>query len=106
MNILNFVSMITIPLIATPMVYLSGRLGTRETVLHSRSYLVRGLALLAGWDGQLAAFAAVLRLGIVEGEDQGAEGGLVQPAGDRLAQGAGRGSRHRTPAPRPDRWRE
>jgi NADH:ubiquinone oxidoreductase subunit 5 (subunit L)/multisubunit Na+/H+ antiporter MnhA subunit len=47
MNLLNFIWMITIPLIASPVVYLSGRLGTHEAVLQRRSYLVRGLALLA-----------------------------------------------------------
>ena len=47
MNLLNFIWMITIPLIASPVVYLSGRLGTHEVVLQRRSYLVRGLALLA-----------------------------------------------------------
>ncbi|HMU93038.1 MAG TPA: proton-conducting transporter membrane subunit [Anaerolineales bacterium] len=69
MNILNFVSMITIPLIATPMVYLSGRLGTRETVLHSRSYLVRGLALLAillAWIPFVVSARAFLAGGVLE----------------------------------------
>ena len=47
MTLLTFIGMILIPLIASPIVYLSGRLGTHETTLHRRSYLVRGLALLA-----------------------------------------------------------
>ncbi len=49
MNLLNFIWMIAIPLVSSPIVYLSGRLGTHESVLHQRSYLVRGLALLAIW---------------------------------------------------------
>ncbi len=47
MTLLTFIGMILIPLISSPLVYLSGRLGTHETILHRRSYLVRGLALLA-----------------------------------------------------------
>ena len=47
MTLLTFIGMILIPLVASPLVYLSGRLGTHETTLHRRSYLVRGLALLA-----------------------------------------------------------
>jgi proton-translocating NADH-quinone oxidoreductase chain N len=47
MTFLTFIGMIVIPLIASPIVYLSGRLGTHETILHRRSFLVRGLALLA-----------------------------------------------------------
>ncbi len=47
MTLLTFIGMILIPLVASPIVYLSGRLGTHETTLHRRSYLVRGLALLA-----------------------------------------------------------
>ena len=47
MTLLIFIGMILIPLVASPIVYLSGRLGTHETILHRRSYLVRGLALLA-----------------------------------------------------------
>jgi len=39
--------MIAIPLVSSPIVYLAGRLGTHETTLHGRSYLVRVLALLA-----------------------------------------------------------
>ena len=39
--------MIVIPLVASPLVYLSGRLGTNNTTRHRRSYLIRGLALLA-----------------------------------------------------------
>jgi multicomponent Na+:H+ antiporter subunit D len=45
--LLNFPSLIAIPLISSPIVYLAGRLGTHETTLHRRSYLVRVLALLA-----------------------------------------------------------
>ena len=47
MTLLTFIGMILIPLVASPIVYLSGRLGTHETTLHRRSFLVRGLALLA-----------------------------------------------------------
>ena len=47
MNLLNFSGLIAIPLISSPIVYLAGRLGTHETTLHKRSYLVRVLALLA-----------------------------------------------------------
>ncbi len=45
MTLLTFIGMIVIPLVSSPLVYLSGRLGTHETTLHRRSYLVRGLAL-------------------------------------------------------------
>ena len=47
MNLLSFSSVIAIPLISSPMVYLAGRVGTHETTLHGRSYLVRMLSLLA-----------------------------------------------------------
>ena len=47
MNIYSFPSLIAIPLISSPIVYLAGRLGTHETTLHGRSYLVRILALIA-----------------------------------------------------------
>ncbi|MBE0682615.1 MAG: hypothetical protein IH589_11945 [Anaerolineales bacterium] len=47
MTLLTFIGMIVIPLVASPLVYLSGRLGTHETTLHRRSFLVRELALLA-----------------------------------------------------------
>ena len=47
MNLLNFSGLIAIPLISSPIVYLVGRVGTHETTLHGRSYLVRILALLA-----------------------------------------------------------
>ena len=47
MNLFNFSSLIAIPLISSPVVYLAGRLGSHETTLHGRSYLVRVLALLA-----------------------------------------------------------
>ena len=47
MNGLNFASVIAIPLFASPLVYLAGRLGTHEQILKRRSYIVRGLALLA-----------------------------------------------------------
>src|SRR5512134_3155391 len=49
MNLLNFTGLIAIPLVSSPIVYLAGRLGTHETTLHGRSYLVRVLALLAAW---------------------------------------------------------
>lgn len=47
MNLLNFSGLITIPLVSSPIVYLAGRLGTHNTTLRGRSYLVRLLALLA-----------------------------------------------------------
>jgi proton-translocating NADH-quinone oxidoreductase chain N len=47
MNLLNFSGLIVVPLVSSPIVYLSGRLGTRETTLHARSYFVRIVALLA-----------------------------------------------------------
>ena len=47
MNLLNFTGLIVIPLVSSPIVYLAGRLGTHETTLRGRSYLVRFLALLA-----------------------------------------------------------
>jgi proton-translocating NADH-quinone oxidoreductase chain N len=47
MNLLSFSSLIAIPLVSSPVVYLAGRLGTHETTLHNRSYLVRVLAILA-----------------------------------------------------------
>ncbi len=47
MNLLTFSGLIAIPLIASPLVYLAGRVGTHEATLHRRSFLVRGLALLA-----------------------------------------------------------
>ena len=47
MNIYSFPSLIALPLIASPIVYLAGRLGTHETTLHGRSYLVRILAIIA-----------------------------------------------------------
>jgi proton-translocating NADH-quinone oxidoreductase chain N len=52
MNLLNFSGLIVIPLLASPVVYLTGRLGTHETTLNGRSYLVRlvaFLAVLAAW---------------------------------------------------------
>lgn len=47
MDMLSFFGMISFPLISSPFVYLSGRLGAHESVLHRRSYVVRGFALLA-----------------------------------------------------------
>ncbi|HSB03490.1 MAG TPA: proton-conducting transporter membrane subunit [Anaerolineales bacterium] len=52
MNLLNFTGLIAIPLLSSPVVYLAGRLGTHETTLRGRSYLVRvlaSLAVLAAW---------------------------------------------------------
>jgi len=46
MGLLTFVGMIVIPLVSSPLVYLSGRLGTNDATRHHHSYLVRGLALL------------------------------------------------------------
>jgi proton-translocating NADH-quinone oxidoreductase chain N len=47
MSLLNFSGLIVIPLISSPLVYLAGRVGMRDVTLHSRSYVVRLLALLA-----------------------------------------------------------
>jgi proton-translocating NADH-quinone oxidoreductase chain N len=47
MNLFSFSNLIWIPLVSSPIVYLAGRTGTRETTLHGRSYLVRLLALIA-----------------------------------------------------------
>jgi len=47
MNALSFASVIAIPLAASPIVYLAGRLGAHELILKRRSPVVRGLALLA-----------------------------------------------------------
>src|SRR5215208_4044747 len=47
MNLFSFSGLIAIPLISSPLVYLAGRVGTQDVTLHRRSYLVRGLALLA-----------------------------------------------------------
>ncbi|HEX2996734.1 MAG TPA: proton-conducting transporter membrane subunit, partial [Anaerolineales bacterium] len=60
MNLLNYTGLIVIPLISSPVVYLAGRLGTHETTLRGRSYLVRilaFLAVLAAW----VPFAASVR---------------------------------------------
>ncbi len=46
MTLLTFFSMIAIPLVASLLVYLSGRLGIYKPILHRSSYLVRGLSLL------------------------------------------------------------
>jgi proton-translocating NADH-quinone oxidoreductase chain N len=47
MNLSTFAGLIAIPLVSSPVVYLAGRLGTHETTLHNRSYLVRALAIIA-----------------------------------------------------------
>jgi len=48
MNISMFTLLVGIPLISSPVVYLAGRLGLHKEILkHRRSWLVRGLALLA-----------------------------------------------------------
>lgn len=47
METLQFPWMFAIPLFASPLVYLIGRLGTHDTILKGRSWLVRGLALIA-----------------------------------------------------------
>ncbi len=47
MDAIQFTWMFVIPLIASPVVYLAGRLGTHARTLKGRSWLVRGLALLA-----------------------------------------------------------
>src|SRR5512140_1147769 len=47
MNLSTFAGLIAIPLVSSPIVYLAGRLGTHETTLHNRSYLVRALAVIA-----------------------------------------------------------
>lgn len=47
MDVLTFSGLITIPLISSPLVYLAGRLGTHESTLHRRSFVVRVLACTA-----------------------------------------------------------
>ena len=47
MNLTIFPWMIALPLGASPLVYLAGRLGWHRMELNGRSWLVRGLALLA-----------------------------------------------------------
>ena len=47
MNPLNFTGIIVIPLVSSPLVYLAGRLGIQPTRVHTRSSLVRLLALAA-----------------------------------------------------------
>jgi proton-translocating NADH-quinone oxidoreductase chain N len=47
MNVLTFSGLITIPLVSSPVVYLAGRLGTHDSTLHRRSFVVRTLAFLA-----------------------------------------------------------
>src|SRR5512144_2145764 len=47
MDLLSFGGLIAVPLVSSPVVYLAGRLGIHESILHRRSYLVRGLALVA-----------------------------------------------------------
>jgi hypothetical protein len=47
MNLTIFPWMIALPLGASPLVYLAGRLGLRKVEGNGRSWLVRGLALLA-----------------------------------------------------------
>ncbi len=69
MNGLNFASVIAIPLFASPLVYLAGRLGTHELVLKRRSYVVRGLALLvvlAAWLPFLVSLGVSLTGGVEE----------------------------------------
>jgi multicomponent Na+:H+ antiporter subunit D len=69
MNLLNFTGLITIPLISSPIVYLAGRLGTHETTLHGRSYLVRllaFLAVLAAWMPFILSVQTLLRSGAQE----------------------------------------
>src|ERR1043165_9449178 len=69
MNLFNFTGLIAIPLISSPIVYLAGRLGTRETTLRGRSYLVRilaFLAVLAAWMPFIISVQALLRGGTQE----------------------------------------
>ena len=47
MNLFSFSSLIAIPLISSPIVYLAGRLGSHDVTLHRRSYFVRVVALIA-----------------------------------------------------------
>lgn len=47
MNIVNFTWMIMIPLGASPLVYLAGRLGYHKLILDGRAWIVRIVALLA-----------------------------------------------------------
>ncbi|MBN2116054.1 MAG: hypothetical protein JW730_05775 [Anaerolineales bacterium] len=69
MELLNFTGLIIIPLVSSPVVYLAGRLGTREITLRGRSYLVRVaafLALLAAW----VPFAASVRTLFLDGTQE------------------------------------
>ncbi|HEY6072700.1 MAG TPA: proton-conducting transporter membrane subunit, partial [Anaerolineales bacterium] len=66
---LNFAAVIAIPLAASPLVYLVGRVGTHEMILRRRSLLVRGLALLAvlaAWLPFFVSLAGSLAGGVEE----------------------------------------
>jgi proton-translocating NADH-quinone oxidoreductase chain N len=60
MEMLTFPWVIIIPLLASPIVYLVGRVGIHAALLHRRSYLVRGLALLAVLAAWVPFIAALL----------------------------------------------
>src|SRR5690349_4180012 len=62
MNLLNFSGLIVIPLVSSPLVYLAGRMGSRDVILHRRSYLVRALALLAVLISWLPFFLSIRKL--------------------------------------------
>jgi len=67
MNLLNFAGLIVLPLVSSPVVYLAGRLGTHETTLRGRSYVVRVLALLAvlaAWVPFIFSVQALLSSGV------------------------------------------
>jgi proton-translocating NADH-quinone oxidoreductase chain N len=67
MNLLNFTGLIAIPLVSSPIVYLVGRLGTHETTLRGRSYLVRlvaFLAVLAAWIPLVLSVQALFSSGV------------------------------------------
>jgi proton-translocating NADH-quinone oxidoreductase chain N len=69
MNLLTSTGMIVVSLVSSPIVYLSGRLGTNEATRYRRSFLVRGLALLAillAWIPFILSVRAFLTGGIQE----------------------------------------
>jgi proton-translocating NADH-quinone oxidoreductase chain N len=69
MNLFSFSSLIVIPLISSPIVYLAGRLGAQGVTLHRRSYLVRIIALIAAfvaWIPFLFSVQSLLANGIQE----------------------------------------
>ena len=69
MNLFSFSSLIALPLISSPIVYLAGRLGSHDVTLHRRSYLVRVIALIAvllAWVPFLFSAQTFLSGGVLE----------------------------------------